>query len=258
MKTNKIRQKQAAGQIPFGHMIMEFATRGIARVVEGAGVDFVVLDMEHGGNDFGMIADLLAWFEAVDVTPIVRTAGHDYDFVARVMDAGAGGIMAPNVQTAEQAAALNAAMRYEPEGGRGLGLGTAHNAYRAPQPDAASYMRDANAENVLICQIESTTALENLEAIADTPGVDVLWVGHMDLTQTMGIVGQLQHADFLAALAKVASTAKQRGLGAGIQPGSVEQARAWMEIGFDVISYGADFGVYQSALGAAVTALREG
>lgn len=256
MKPNKIRQRLAAGEIPFGHMIMEFATRGIARVVEGAGLDFVVIDMEHGGNDIGMVADLLAWFQAVDVTPLVRTPGHDYDFVARVMDAGAAGIMAPNVQTAEQAAALNAAMRYAPAGARGLGLGTAHNGYRPPQPDAAGYMREANERNVLICQIESVTALDNLEDIASTPGVDVLWVGQWDLTQTMGIAGQLDAPEFLGALAKVVDTAKRHGLAAGIQPGSLPQARAWMDVGYNVISYGADFGVYQSALRSAVSELR--
>ena len=178
-------------------MVMEFSTRGIAKIVEGAGVDFVLIDMEHSGFHIGAVNDLLAWFKATPVTPIVRVPAHDYDFIARVMDAGAAGIMAPNVRTPEEARAVNNAMRYAPEGGRGLGLGGSHNDYLPPDPTA--YMREANQNNVILAQIESTTALENLDAIAATPGIDVLWIGHFDLTQSMGIVGQFDHPDFQKA-----------------------------------------------------------
>src|SRR3954463_13286292 len=100
------------------------------------------------------------------------------------MDAGTMGIMAPNVRTPEQAREVVGAMRFAPEGSRGLGLGTAHNDYVVPPVPA--YLEEANRQNVAICQIESTLALENLDAIAATPGVDVLFIGHFDLTQSMG------------------------------------------------------------------------
>ena len=156
--------------------------------------------MEHGPLEIPQVARLISRLKATEIAPVVRVPALEYHFVARVMDAGAHGIMAPNVRTAQQAHLLNEAMRYAPIGGRGLGLGTAHNDFRRPDP--VSYMTAANARNVLLCQIESETALSNLEEIAAVPGVDCLWVGHMDLTQSMGIVGQLQHPDFLAALAQ--------------------------------------------------------
>jgi 2-dehydro-3-deoxyglucarate aldolase/4-hydroxy-2-oxoheptanedioate aldolase len=254
MKPNRLRQLLAAGKSPVGHMIMEFSTRGIAKIVEGAGVDFVFLDMEHSGFDFAAVNDLLAWFKATPVTPIVRVPAHDYHFIARAMDAGAQGIMAPNVRTPEEARAVNNAMRYAPAGGRGLGLGAAHNDYLPPNP--AEYLREANENNILVAQIESTTALENLDAIAATPGVDILWVGHFDLTQSMGIVGQFDHPDFLKALRDVAEAAKRHGKGAGLQPGSLEQARAWKALGCNVLSFSADHAVYRNALRAAVDELR--
>jgi 2-dehydro-3-deoxyglucarate aldolase/4-hydroxy-2-oxoheptanedioate aldolase len=254
MKPNRVRQVLAAGKDPVGHMIMEFSTRGIAKAVEGAGVDFVLIDMEHSGFDIGAVNDMLAWFKATTVTPIVRVPSHDYHFIARVMDAGAQGVMAPNVRTPEEARALNEAMRYAPDGGRGLGLGAAHNDYLPPDPVA--YMREANENNVLVVQIESTTALENLDAIAATPGVDVLWVGHFDLTQSMGIVGQFDHPDFVKALRDVAEAAKRHGKGAGLQPGSLEQARAWKSLGVNLISFSADHAVYRKALHSAVEEIR--
>ena len=256
MRRNRPRQLLAEGKVPLGHMIWEFSTRGIAKVVEAAGLDFVLIDMEHSGFDIGRVNDLLAWFKATPVTPIVRVPANEYHFIARVMDAGALGIMAPNVQSAEEARAVIQAMRYAPEGGRGLGLGGSHNDFIPPDPVA--YMTEANRENILLCQIESTSGLKNVEAIAALPGVDVLWVGHMDLTQSMGIAGQLKHPDFIAALKKVAETAKKHGKAAGIQPANLDQARQWMDLGYNIISLGADAAFYRAALTADIAALRAG
>jgi 2-dehydro-3-deoxyglucarate aldolase/4-hydroxy-2-oxoheptanedioate aldolase len=254
VKPNRIRELLAAGKTPVGHMIMEFSTRGIAKIVEGAGVDFVLIDMEHSGFDIGAVNNLLAWFKATPVTPIVRVPSHDYHFIARIMDAGASGIMAANVCTAEEARAVAGAMRYAPDGVRGLGLGASHNDYLPPDP--VTYMREANQSHVVVAQIESVTALENIDAIASTPGVDVLWVGHFDLTQSMGIVGQFDHPDFLKAMKDVAAACQRHGKGAGVQPGNLDQARAWMPLGYNVISFGADHGVYRNALRSAVEQVR--
>ncbi len=255
MKPNRIREVAAAGRIPFGHMLMEFDTPGIAKICDAAGLDFVIIDMEHGPLSIPQVAQLIARFKAAAASPIVRVPASEYHFVARVMDAGAHGVMAPNVRTAKQAARLNAAMRYAPAGKRGLGLGVAHNDF--VRPDALAYMAQANAANVLICQIESPKALRNLDQIAGTPGVDCLWVGHMDLTHSMGIVGQLEHAEFLAALRRVAETAKAHGQFAGIQPGDLDQAATWMALGYNLISYSTDAGVYGSALAEQVSAARQ-
>ena len=254
MKPNRVRQLLAEGKTPIGHMIMEFGTRGIAKIVEAAGVDFVLIDGEHSGFDMGQIDDLLAWFKATPIAPFVRVPSSDYHFIARVMDAGALGVMVPNVKSAEQAKAVVDAMRYAPEGERGLGLGGSLNDFVRPNPK--EYMRAANLNNMVICQIESKEALGNLDAIASTPGVDVLWVGHFDLTQSLGIVGEFQRDEFLNALKRVAEASKRYDQATGIQPSSLEQARAWMDIGCNMISYSADHGVYSAALRSAVEALR--
>ena len=246
MKPSRIRQPRSGRRVPVGHMLMEFEIPGIAMMCEAAGLDFVLIDMEHGPFEIPQVARMIAAFKATEISPLVRIPASEYHFVSRVMDAGAHGIMAPNVRSPEQARLLNSSMRYAPEGNRGLGLGSAHNDY--VRPDSVAYMAEANRRNVLICQIESVTALECLDEIAAVPGVDCLWVGQMDLTQSMGIVGQFRHPDFLAALEKVAETASATGKFAGIQPGSPEQAREWMEIGYNVVSYSTDLGVYGEAL----------
>ena len=254
MKANRIRKAAAEGRVPFGHMVMEFDTPGIAKLCEAADLDFVILDMEHGPLSISQVAGLIARFKATAISPIVRIPASEYHFVARVMDAGAQGIMAPNVRTPEQARMLNDAMRYAPEGNRGLGLGVSHNDFI--RPDSKNYMEAANASNILICQVESRTAVQNLDAIASVPGVDCLWVGHMDLTQSMGIVEQFQHPEFLSAMRKVTQTATDRGLFAGIQPGGLAQAREWMEMGFNLISYSTDIGIYSAGLVSELNAVR--
>ena len=255
MKPNLIRQRLAEGKVPIGHMIMEFGTRGIAKILESTGLDFVLLDMEHGGRDFGSICDLLAWFKNTSVTPIVRVPATEYHFIARVMDAGAQGVMVPNVRSVEQARRVITALRFAPDGDRGLGLGGAQNDYIRPK--LVEYMAEANRSNVFLCQIESTQALDDVDTIAALPGVDNLWVGHYDLSQSMGIVGQLENRAFVDALCKVTATAKRHGKSAGIQPSTVEQARNWIGLGFNVISYSVDHGVYSTALKANMDALRK-
>lgn len=254
MKPNRFQQAIAEGRVPIGHMVWEFGTRGIAKLTESADVDFIVYDMEHSGFDIDRIYDLIAWSKACTFAPMVRVPQGQYHFLARVMDAGALGVMVANVETAAQAREIVDAVKYAPLGRRGVALGNQHVDYLVPDP--ATYFRESNASSVVICQIESQVGVLNADAIAATPGVDVLWVGHYDLSTSMGIPGEFSHPHFLAALARVIRVARAHGLRTGIQPGTVEQAQAWRAIGFDVLSWGADSAVYRQALTKGVADLK--
>jgi 2-keto-3-deoxy-L-rhamnonate aldolase RhmA len=255
VKENRFQRILRQGGMPLGHMIMEFGTRGIAKILEAAGLDYVIVDMEHTGFDAERIADLMAWFKATDIAPFVRVPQGLYHFLARTMDAGALGVMVGNVETGEQAKAIVDAVKYAPLGKRGVGLGTAHNDYVAPDP--ATYFDFANRNTTVICQIESVTGLANLDAIAATTGVDLLWVGHYDLSQSMGICGRFDNPEFRQALQKVVETAGRHGKLAAIQPGSVEQAESWFDMGFRVLSWKTDIALYRAALQKEIEALRK-
>jgi 2-dehydro-3-deoxyglucarate aldolase/4-hydroxy-2-oxoheptanedioate aldolase len=255
VKDNRFQRVIRAGRIPVGHMISEFGTRGIPMMLKAADLDFVLVDMEHTGFDTERIADLMAWFKATDIAPFVRVPQPLYHFLARIMDAGALGVMVANVETQQAARSIVEAVKYGPLGNRGLGLGNAHNDY--VPPDTVAYLRRANENTTIICQIESAKGVESSQAIAATEGVDVLWVGHFDLTQSMGIPGQFQHPDFLSAIKKVTKAAADHGKRAGIQPGNEKQAEEWMSLGFNVISWKNDITIYRSALEKEIKALRE-
>lgn len=254
MKPNKFKEAIAKTGTAAGHMISDFGTRNIARIVQSANPDFVMIDMEHTGYDTERIADLCAWFRATDIAPMVRIPQGLYHFCARTLDAGALGIMVANVETAAQAKEIVDACKYAPMGKRGVALGGAHNDFVMPDP--VEYFRYANDNTTVVTMIESPAGLANADAIAATPGVDVLWVGHYDLTQAMGIPAQFQHPDFLAALRTVTTAAKRHGKQAGIQPGRAEDATQWHALGFNVISWGIDYAVYRTALTNGINEVR--
>lgn len=240
--------------MPVGHMVLEFGTRGIPQILELTGVDFAVVDMEHSGFTMADIADMMTWFKLTTVAPFVRVPQIQYHFIARALDAGALGIMVPDVKDRSEARAIVDAAKYSPLGKRGVGIGTANTDFKRVDPQ--EFMKYANDNTTIICQIESQAGLDNLEKIATTPGVDVLWVGQFDLSHSLGIAGQFQHPRFVDALKLVVDTARKHHLVACIQPGNKTQAQEWLELGFNAISYSGDFSLYMDALSQAVADVR--
>ncbi len=254
MKQNRFKKVVAQGKMPIGHMLLEFGSRGMAKMLAQTNLDFTIIDTEHSAFSTSDVANLIAWFQATDIAPIVRIPQIEYHLIARILDAGALGIMVPNVKTGEEAKAIVNAAKYAPLGDRGVILGNANSSFESVSP--SEFMAYANENTTVICQIESVQGLENIEAIATTPGVDVLWLGHFDLTQSMGIPGQFHDPQFLDAMKLVVDVAAKHNLRAGIQPRNLAQAQEWIEIGYNVISYAADIQVYMSALSDDVASLR--
>lgn len=254
MKDNRFKTIVDQGDVPIGHMLLEFCSRGIAQMLAQTGIDFTIIDTEHSAFSSGDVADLIAWLQMTEITPFVRIPQIEYHLIARTLDAGALGIMVPHVSTGDEAKAIVDAAKYAPLGSRGVILGNANSSFETVSPEA--FLSHANENTTIICQIESVQGIENIEEIATTPGVDVLWVGHFDLTQSMGIPGQFDNHRFLDAMKLVVDTATRHNLRAGIQPSNMAQAQEWLDIGFNVISYSADIAVYMKALSEAATNVR--
>ena len=255
MKPNRLKQVLAEGRIPCGHMVLEFVTRGIPFMLEEAGADFVLIDMEHTGFGMADLANVLAWFKATTVAPFVRVPQLQYHFIARMLDAGALGVMVPDVRNRAQAQAVVDAAKYAPLGKRGVALRTANTDFKPVVP--LEFMKYANENTSVICMIETQEALDNLEEIVTTPGVDILWVGHFDLSQDMGIIAQFDHPRMIEAFKMVAAAAKKHGKAAVMQPPNVAVARQWLDLGFNVMSCGADFVFYIDALKQYISDVRK-
>ncbi|MGQ9552567.1 MAG: HpcH/HpaI aldolase family protein [Anaerolineae bacterium] len=255
MVPNPLKEALAKGRLVVGHMVMEFTVPAIAQILRPLAPDFVLFDLEHTGLSLQTLAPLLGSCRLAGLVPVVRVPGLSGHYISRCLDLGALGIMMPNVQTAEEARAFVTAAKYPPDGRRGMGLGGAHTGYQMPDP--SEYARWANEQVVLISQIESATGVANVDAILAVPGIDIGWVGHMDLSLSLGIVGQYEDERLIAALKRVAEACKRHGKGAGIQPGSLDVARRWYDLGYNVLSFATDIAVYQRALGEGLQALRQ-
>ena len=236
-----------SGEVVAGAMIFEFFTPGISRILANAGARFAIYDMEHTGLGFETLKWLFATTRGLEMEPMVRVPTGEYTWIARALDLGARGVMVPMVESQEQAEALARACRYPPEGRRGAAFGFAQCDYLGG--DVAEKMRDYHARTLLIAQIETERGLQNVEAIAAVDGVDVLWVGHFDLSNFMGIPGQFDHPDFLAAMKHVAHVAKKHGKIAGF----MATDKAWVErakaMGYTMMAAGTDTALLQGALG---------
>jgi len=240
----------------FGHFIVEFATPGIGHILKSAGCDFVLFDLEHSGFHFETVKSVMRYFEAAELPAIVRVPSKEYHHIARAMDMGAEGLMLPMVSTAEEAGQIVHGMKYHPAGGRGVALQVAHDRYRpgaVPEKFAA-----ANNRSTLFCQIETAASVENAEAIASIDGVDALWVGHFDLSVSLGIPGQFDHPDFRRAIDRTVAACQKHKKALGRLVPTVELGVELYRAGFDFICYSGDVWVLHNALAEAITGLREG
>ena len=196
-----------------GTLIFEFFTPGIAQLCKSAGADFVLYDMEHSGADFETIKQQCSYCRALEIAPLVRVPVTEYSLITRTLDVGAHGIMLPMVESVEQAAYAVACTRYPPQGRRGAAFGVAHDDYRPGPP--VDKIAAATARTCVIALIETPAGVAAVDRIAAVPGIDVIWVGHFDLTNFMGIPGQFEHPDYLAAIDRVLRAARANGKPAG-------------------------------------------
>ena len=223
-------------------------------MLEAANLDFVIFDMEHTGWTYGDLADQLAWVKSTPLTPIVRTATGQYHDMSRALDCGAQGLMIPRVEGAAEVRKIVQAVKYPPDGRRGVSFCISHDDYKIGRRRADDEFRERRA--LVIIQIEKVSAVEEINEILSIPGVDIAWPGQYDLSASMGITGQVSHPDLLAALDRVVAACTAHGKTAGIQPITVEQGIEWRGRGFSCISFSEDMLVYLDALTRDVDELR--
>jgi len=249
MRGNPVKAAVAAGDSAYGAMVFEFMSPGLPQICANAGAQFILYDMEHTGLSLETLKTQFGLCRGLAVVPMVRVPRGEYHFIARALDVGAFGVMVPMVGTAEEAAHIVACTRYPPAGRRGAAFGFAHDDYGGG--DVVAKMAALNERTLVIAQIETADGLANVEAIAATPGVDVLWIGHFDLTNAMGIPGEFRHPDYLAAVRRVVAACDAHGKTPAFLVVDDDWAREYKALGFRLIAYGVD----QAMLG---TALRHG
>lgn len=219
---------------------LQTASPVVAELLAALGFDFVAVDAEHSAVDVPQAQALCQAIRAGNpaCAPLVRLPGSDYAMVKRYMDAGAAGVIAPLVNSASQAADVVAAVKYPPEGRRGVGFARS-NQFGMRLDDAVT---DDNAATVVCAQIESAAGAAAADAIAATPGVDALFVGPYDLSASLGVMGQFDHPLMVDALQRILVAARAHRIAAGIhviRP-DPEEVRARAGEGYRLIAYSLD------------------
>ena len=254
MRENKVKRTLSLGGVSLGTMVFDFNSMGIGRIAAEAGAEFVIFDMEHTGWSVETIRGLIATTRSADIVPFVRVPATEYHFLARSLDAGAMGLMVPMVDTGEQARAIVEYAKYPPMGRRGAAFGLAHDDYA--DGDVLNKIRSANEEGLLIAQIETGLGVENADEKAAVAGIDVLWIGHFDLTNSLGIPAQFDHPDYLSALVRVSEACRRHGKSAGFMASGVDDAASMLEKGFRCLAYWGDIWLYKQVLRQGIAAVR--
>jgi 2-keto-3-deoxy-L-rhamnonate aldolase RhmA len=171
-----------------------------AEIMSRAGFDWLMIDMEHGPGDILALISQLQAMQGYGVIPLVRAPWNDFVVIKRILDAGAYGVMVPYVNTKADAEAAVRACRYPPEGIRGVARSPRAQGFGQ---NSKEYFARANDEILVIVQIETAQAISNLDSILDVPGVDVIFIGPVDLASSLGHLGDVNHPEVRSAIATI-------------------------------------------------------
>lgn len=208
-----------------------------AEICAGSGLDWLLIDMEHGPNTLTTVQQQLQAIAAYPVTPVVRVPVNDPVIIKQVLDTGAQNLLVPMVSSAVEAEAAVAALRYPPDGIRGVGSALARSGRWGR---VTGYVQNASQTVSLTVQIESAGAVDAAAEIADVDGVDAVLVGPADLSASMSLSGQQGHPDVVASVHRVFEAVHAAGKKVGVNAFDPDAARAYLNAGADFISVSAD------------------
>ena len=232
---NAFKRAIADGRLQIG-LWSSLASNIATEVYAESGFDWILLDTEHSPNELPGLLSQLQALQSGAATPIVRPAWNDAVLFKRILDIGARTLLVPYVQNAEEAARAVSATRYPPSGIRGVtGSGRASRYGRVK-----GYLKTADSEICLLAQVETGPALAELEAIAETDGVDGVFIGPSDLAASLGHIGAPGHAEVQSAIKDAIDRLKAVGKPAGILTANPDEARRYIDWGFTFVAVGID------------------
>ncbi|HXP83169.1 MAG TPA: 4-hydroxy-2-oxoheptanedioate aldolase [Bryobacteraceae bacterium] len=233
---NTLKAALARGEAQIG-LWLSLANAYCAELCAGAGFDFVLIDGEHAPNDVPSVLAQLQAVAAYPVQPVVRAPIGDPVIIKRLLDIGAQSLLIPLVETAEQAEMLVRAMRYPPEGIRGVGAAVARASRWSRIPD---YLNTAARELCLIVQVETQKGLEHIDSIAKVEGVDGVFIGPADLSSSLGHRGDPEHPEVQAAIESAIARIRAAGKAPGILWTEELRTRRYIELGCTFVAVGLD------------------
>ncbi len=253
MKTDRsLKERLAAGETVFGTLVNTPAG-GLIEIMGHAGLDFVVLDTEHGPLSIETCEDLLRSASSAGMSSIIRILANEPTLAQRALDIGAGGIQVPQVQSRSDAQLAVQGAKYAPLGLRGLSPFVRAGQYGA---GIVGMTERANQETMVVAHIEGHSAVKAVDEILGVEGLDVIFLGPFDLSLSLGVPGQVEHPRVMEMMRSVAEKTHSAGKALGAFAKDVQGAKKLMDLGARYLVYGVDVGVYLDAWQERVSALK--
>jgi 2-keto-3-deoxy-L-rhamnonate aldolase RhmA len=254
MNPNPIKQALSEGRAVIGTMIVQARAPAFIQLFAEYGLDFVFIDMEHGSYSLETAANLVQVARLSGITPLVRVCETGYQWYARLLDAGAQGIMTPRVESPQQVREIVRYTKYPPLGQRGFSRLAGHVNYT--EIDFGSFVSYANENLLNIIQIESSTAVDHLEDILAAPGIDVILVGPDDLALSMGVTGNTRHQVVEQALDRIFAACEGHHIPWGLHLPDAGRLETWLRRGMKFATFSSDVWMMQQVLGQDMPRLR--
>jgi 2-keto-3-deoxy-L-rhamnonate aldolase RhmA len=256
MPTVNLRSFIGTKATKIGTFLFEFTTPGIGQILKAAGAEYLVLDMEHTGFSFDTVRQVVRYCQAADIPIVVRVPSQQRHHVSRALDTGADGIMVPIVSSVEQAKAVLDGAKYWPDGTRGVALGLGHERFAMRSDPLLTRFAEQNARTAIILQVEDPRGAAAADQIIALPGVDMLWLGHNDLSVALNKPGAFDDSDFAKAEQATLAAAKKHGKSAGRLAVDARQAAGFAKMGYDFVAIAGDVWLLQQAFAAGVATIR--
>ncbi|MFI3332028.1 MAG: aldolase/citrate lyase family protein [Rikenellaceae bacterium] len=244
MKNYFMKNKLAEGKTVMGPFV-KMTDSCLIEQAALAGFDFCILDMEHGPIGFESALDLIRAAELHGMSPIIRTTDASHENILRALDIGAHGVEVPQVNSREAAESVVSACKFFPEGTRGVCRYTRAAEYT--NIDKAAHFEGSNANTMVIVHIEGMEGVNNLSEILEVKGLDVIFLGPYDLSQSCGVPGEVTHPIVVEKMKMAVEMAAAKGVKVGTFVESAERVNFWRSLGVSYLAYAVDVGIYYDA-----------
>jgi len=234
MKKNLTKEKLKKGQSAYGVFVSMWSPT-VVEIIGHTGFDFVLLDAEHSPISAESCEQMVRAAECVNITPIIRIAMNSQQNILRYLDIGASGVMLPQINSESEAKAVVESVKYPPEGKRGLASVRAAN--YGLTGSLGAYVKEANRETLVIVQVETMQAVDNLKGILAVPDTDVIFIGPCDLSSAMGYPGQINHPEVQKMIVYLVNEIRTAGKVAGTVAYDLDTLRKCKERGFQYITH---------------------
>lgn len=244
MKENYLKRTLEEGENVFGPFL-KLVDPAVVEIMGFAGFDFVIIDAEHGPISIQSAQNMIRAAETANITSIIRVAKNDESLILRALDIGAQGVEIPQINCKSDALRAVKSVKYSPQGERGVCRYVRAANYSSM--DKFKYFKSANEETMIITHIEGVEGINNLDEILSVPGIDVIFIGPYDLSQSLGIPGEVNHSLVIEKMKEVILKCKQNKIAVGTFADDIQTAKKWISLGVQYMSFSVDVGILYEA-----------